>query len=133
MSNFRLTLALTLLTGFTLGAAGMHALAQQGGTQRTLLQKAEIAPTAAMEVVMAATQIGTAGRHTHPGVEIGYVLSGEARMEIEGEPAHNLKAGDSYLIAAGKPHEARITGDAAAKVVVFYVVEKGRPFSSPAL
>lgn len=135
MNNSRSTLALTLVAGIALGATGMHALAQQGGIQRAVLHKTEIAPQATMEVIMATAQIpagAAAGRHKHPGTEIGYVLNGEARMEIEGEAARDLKAGDSYLIAAGKPHDARITGDTAAKVVACYVVEKGKPFSSPA-
>ncbi len=37
---------------------------------------------------------GSAGRHTHPGIETGYVLEGEADLIIEGKPDLHLKAGD---------------------------------------
>ena len=36
-----------------------------------------------------------AGRHTHPGIEIGYVMEGEVDLMVEGQPAQHLKAGDS--------------------------------------
>lgn len=130
------SLALAALAGAMLGAAGMHTLhAQQSGIQRALLQKMDLAPgTASLEAVLGTAEIppgAAAGRHTHPGIEVGYVLSGEARMEIAGEPARLLKAGDSYAIAAGRPHDA-IAGAAPAKVVACYVVEKGKPLASPA-
>ena len=44
---------------------------------------------------------GAAGRHTHPGVETGYVLEGELDLLIDGQPPKKLKAGDSYQIPAG--------------------------------
>lgn len=131
------SVALAALAGMVLGAVGMHTLhAQQSGIQRALLQKIDLAPgTASLEAVLGTAEIPAgvaAGRHTHAGVEIGYVLSGEARMEIAREPARALKTGDSYAIAAGRPHDAVATGAAPAKVVACYVVEKGKPLASSA-
>ena len=44
---------------------------------------------------------GTAGRHTHPGVETGYLLEGEPTFSIEGKPRPTSRPGDSYQIPAG--------------------------------
>lgn len=137
MGNPKSKLAATLSAGIVLGALGMHTLsAQQSGIQRVLLQRTDVAPSpATLEAVAGTAEIpagGAAGRHTHPGIELGYVLSGAARMEIEGESPRDLKAGDSYLIAGGKAHDAKVIGDTPAKVLACYVVEKGKPLSSPA-
>ena len=38
-------------------------------------------------------------RHTHPGIETGYVLEGEFDLPIQGQPTHRLKPGDAYQVA----------------------------------
>jgi quercetin dioxygenase-like cupin family protein len=43
---------------------------------------------------------GSTGRHTHPGIETGYVLEGTTLLAIDGEAPRTLRAGDSYSIAA---------------------------------
>ena len=75
---------------------------------------------------------GTAGRHTHPGIETGYILEGEADLLIDGKPPQHLKAGDSYQIPAGAVHDAKVSGDKALKVLGIYVVDKTKPLASPA-
>ncbi len=42
--------------------------------------------------------------HTHPHEQIGYVARGRVRFEIDGEE-RELRAGDSYLVPSGAPHE----------------------------
>lgn len=121
--------AVVALTG--IGAA----IAQQppAGIKRTPLQKidfpegyttvtgiAEIAPG------------GAAGRHTHPGIETGYVLEGEADLVIDGQPDLHLKAGDSYVIPAGVVHDAKVHGDKSLKVLGIYIVDKTKPLATPA-
>jgi quercetin dioxygenase-like cupin family protein len=113
--------------------AATLSVAQAPGIKRTLLQRTDI--TADREVVLGLAEIapsGSTGRHTHFGVETGYVLEGTSSMEIEGEVPKLLKAGDSYLIPAGKVHNARAVGDTGAKVLATYVVEKGKPLATPA-
>jgi len=73
-----------------------------------------------------------AGKHTHPGEELGYVLEGTLLLEIEGAPARTLKAGDSFFVPAGKPHDGKNTGSGPAKVLATYIIEKGKPVASPA-
>jgi quercetin dioxygenase-like cupin family protein len=91
-----------------------------GGNQETILGLAEIAPG------------GSTGKHSHPGIETGYVLEGSATLEIEGMPAIAMSAGTSYLIAAGKVHDAKNTGSVPVKVLATYVVEKGKPLATAA-
>lgn len=113
-------------------AAGATA-AQAPGIKRTLLQRIDIGNN--MEVILGIAEIapgGAVGRHTHFGVETGYALAGQSSLEVEGEPPRLLNAGDSYVIPAGKVHDAKVVGDAPAKVLAVYVVEKGRPLATPA-
>ena len=107
--------------------------AQAPGIKRTLLQKIDVGDN--REVILGMAEIapgGATGRHTHFGVETGYIMEGSASMEIEGEPPKLLKAGDSYVIPAGKVHDAKAVGDGPSKVLATYVVEKGKPLATPA-
>jgi quercetin dioxygenase-like cupin family protein len=115
-------------------AAALIALAQAPGVKRTLLQRIDV-PDSNRETVMGIAEIpagGVAGRHTHPGVEVTYVLEGSASLEIEGEMPRLVKAGESFSIPAGKVHDAKVVGDVPLKVLAIYVVEKGKPLASPA-
>jgi quercetin dioxygenase-like cupin family protein len=118
-----------------LGAALLAAVggAQQATFKRTELQRGDLS-IPDREVVQALAEIpgGVAsGRHTHPGEEIGYVLEGVAVMEVEGKPPLTLKAGDAFLIPAGRIHNARNTGTGTAKVLSTYIIEKGKPLATP--
>jgi quercetin dioxygenase-like cupin family protein len=109
------------------------AVAQQGGIKRTPLQKVEFPD--GYNTVTGLAEIpagGAAGRHTHPGIETGYVMDGEADLLIDGRPPLHLKAGDSYQIPAGTIHDAKASGDKPLKVLGVYVVDKTKPLASPA-
>ncbi len=123
----------TILLGLTVVAFAGAAIAQQGGIKRTPLQKVEFPD--GYNTVSGIAEIGpggSAGRHTHPGIETGYLLEGEADLIVEGKPDQHLKAGDSYSIPAGVVHDAKVHGDKALKVLAVYVVDKTRPLASPA-
>ena len=116
----------------TLVAAGVS-VAQAPGIKRTLLQRTDIGNN--MEMILGLAEIapgGSTGRHTHFGTESGYLMEGSASMEVEGETPKLLKAGDSYTIPANRIHDAKAVGDAPAKVLATYVVEKGKPLATPA-
>ena len=86
------------------------------------------------EVVQAVAEIlpnGASGRHTHPGDEVGYVVSGPLVVEIDGKPAKTLQTGEGFLIPAGTVHNARNTGTAVVKVLATYIIEKGKPVTTP--
>ncbi|MEX2650343.1 MAG: cupin domain-containing protein [Alphaproteobacteria bacterium] len=106
----------------------------QEGIKRTPLQRLDV-PDSGYETVMGLAEVApgaTSGRHTHPGIEIGYVLEGESVLRIDGQPDQALAAGDSYRIEAGAVHEASNLGETPAKVIAVYVVEKGKPLALPA-
>jgi quercetin dioxygenase-like cupin family protein len=125
-------------TRYTAGAIALTAAgllyAQAGGLTRTVLTRADLSAPG-REAVMARVELAPgahAGRHSHPGEEIGYVLEGEADLLVDGQPPRHLKAGDTYAIPAGVAHGANNDGKAPAKLVAVFVVEKGKPLASPA-
>lgn len=116
----------------TLGGLIGSALAQQA-LKRTPLQRLEypgdkhVVVTALVE----AAPNATIPRHTHPGVETGYVLEGEAVLAVDGQPEVTLKPGGTYSVPVGVPHGGRV-GGAPFKFVAIYAVEKDKPLASPA-
>lgn len=84
---------------------------------------------------MAAVEIppgGREGRHTHPGVVVVYIQEGVLTFDYEGNPTTTYKAADSFFIEAGKIHEGINNGASPVKDVATFVVEKGKPLTSPA-
>jgi quercetin dioxygenase-like cupin family protein len=113
--------------------AAAGAPAMPAGFKRVELQKHDLSASG-REAVQARGefQAGAAvPKHTHPGEEIGYVLEGELTLEVEGQPAKTLKAGDAFFIPAGTVHAAKNGGKGAAAVLSTYVIEKGKPLSTP--
>ena len=114
-------------------AAGVL-LSQNSGIQRTILQRKDIS-VPGREAVVARVEIAPgafAGRHTHPGEEISYILEGEAEILVEGQPPLKVKAGDSFIIPAGAKHDAHNTGGQPLKLVGVYIVDKSQPMATPA-
>ena len=135
MQNAKLALAATASVVALIGTYGVESLrAQQPGFSRTILQKADIsAPGREAVQITADFDAGAAtGKHTHPGEEVGYVLEGPFVVAVEGKPPLTLKAGDHFFVPAGTVHEGRNAGSGKAKVLVTYIVEKGKPLATPA-
>ena len=68
-------------------------------------------------------------RHTHPGEEIIYVLTGTLEYEVAGKPV-TLKGGDVLFVPAGTVHAARNVGTTPAAELATYVLEKGKPLTT---
>ena len=118
--------------GLAVGLAA--ASAQQPAVKRTVLQQHDLS-VAGREAVTARAEIppnGATGRHSHPGEEIGYVLEGTVTLEIDGQPAKTLKAGDAFIIPAGTVHNGMNKTSANVTVLANYIVEKGKPLTTPA-
>jgi len=101
--------------------------------KRTVLQKFDVADTN-HEAIIGLAEIApnvNIGRHSHFGVESGYVIEGDGVLIVEGSPEKPFKPGDSCQIPAGVKHDARSGGN-GAKIIATYVVEKGKPFATPA-
>jgi quercetin dioxygenase-like cupin family protein len=71
-------------------------------------------------------------RHTHPGIESAYVLEGNIEVPIQGQPTRMVKAGEGFQIPPDTPHGGGKPIEAKARLLVTYVVEKGKPLASPA-
>jgi quercetin dioxygenase-like cupin family protein len=126
----KLTTKFVTATCIALSALLAPALAQEG-IKSTPLGTIDFPP--GYQTVMGVAQIapGTcAGRHTHPGIESSYIVEGDILVKIDGGQDQQLKAGDSFQIAAGVPHDGCTTG--GLKVLTVHVVEKGKPLGSPA-
>jgi quercetin dioxygenase-like cupin family protein len=137
------TMLLAFGTLLILGACAMQAQApapapaptpSASGLSRTLVGRADVS-VPGREAVIARVEVAPgakAGRHTHPGDEISYVMEGEATLLIDGQPPRKVKAGESFVIPAGVIHDAHNDSNAPIKLVGVYVVEKGKPLATPA-
>ena len=104
-----------------------------GVTRKILSQTDGPAPGYVTLLVEAEIDAGVSvARHTHPGVESSYVLEGGFELPIEGQPTRNLKAGDGFQVPTSTPHAGGKPGTAKTRVLITYVVEKGKPLASPA-
>src|SRR5882724_266772 len=95
-----------------LTAAAAALIAQNPGIQRTIVQRKDIS-VPGREAVVARVEIApgsSAGRHTHAGEEISYVMEGEVEILIEGQPPVTFKAGEAFVIPAGSRHDAHNKG-----------------------
>ena len=117
-----------------IAAVAVLGYAQQPGFTRKLLQDQNLSVPERHAVQALAEFVpgGAAGRHTHPGEELGYVVEGTLLLEVDGQPARTLKAGDAFFVEAGKVHDGKNIGSGPAKVLATYIVEKGKPVASPA-
>jgi quercetin dioxygenase-like cupin family protein len=125
------------ISKWTITAAALVAgalLAQNPGIQRTILQRKDISMPG-REAVIARVEIAPgafAGRHTHPGEEISYILEGEGEILVEGQPVLKVKAGDSFIIPSGAKHNAHNTGTQPLRMAAIYLVDKSQPMATPA-
>ena len=124
----------TLISGAAFAALGIGWAIAQEPIVRTPLQKqefpGEVHATHIVQVVVAPN--AAVARHTHPGIEMGYVVEGTGVLMIDGKSELPLKAGDSYSIPPGAVHGAKNTGATPMKLIATFVVDKSKPLASPA-
>ena len=87
------------------------------------------------EIVQVRTEIpeGVAsGWHTHPGEEVGYIVAGNVRMEIQDRPTLLLHVGDGFCIPPDTPHNALDLGPGTGVMLSTYLVHVDRPLSAVA-
>ena len=123
------------MLGATLAVAAVAAPnAQQPGFTRAVLQDQNLSVQGRHAVVARAEFIpgGQAGKHTHPGEELGYVVEGTLELTVEGQPPRTLKAGEVFFVPAGVVHDGKNVGSGKAVVLATYIVEVGKPVASPA-
>jgi quercetin dioxygenase-like cupin family protein len=85
------------------------------------------------EIVQVVTLIPVgveSGWHTHPGEEVGYIVSGTVEMNVEGQAPRTLHAGDGFLIPPRTPHNARDIGPGTGQMLSTYIVAIGEPLAT---
>ncbi|MEU3074491.1 cupin domain-containing protein [Streptomyces laurentii] len=116
----------------SLSLPGCHYAADSdphAGVTRVVLQD-HPSPAAGWKAVQARVEIPAhkeSGRHSHPGVEIGYVVSGEVLMVYDDRAPLRLRAGDPFFTPNGVVHNARNVGMGEAMIVSSYVVDETKP------
>ena len=105
--------------------------AQQAGIKRTVIRTFDFPPgyTTVTGIVELAPNT-CSGRHTHPGIDSGYVMEGDFVLKMDGKPEQMFKAGDSFETQPLVPHDAcSVSGN---KLIDTWVIERGKPLASPA-
>ena len=126
--------AVVLVSFLALSYAG-GAPAQQTGAKRTVLTQMDLSGIPGHEGVMVVTELAPGAkepRHTHPGDLFAYVLEGTITVSMEGKPSATVKQGEVFVVPAGTVHSGENTGRTPVKVLVTFVVEKGKPLTTPA-
>lgn len=107
--------------------------ATAGVTRKILSQSDGPTPGYVTLLVEATIDAGVpVARHTHPGIESAYVMEGGFELPIQGQATRTLKPGDGFQIPAETPHAGGKPGTAKSRILITYVVEKGKPLASPA-
>lgn len=128
--------ALVVAAAATLAVVCTHTVthAQQAPTvKRTVLLQHDTS-VPGYEAVLVAVEIpagGREGRHTHPGLAMIHVEEGTLTLDYEGKPTASYKAGDSFFVEAGKVHEGMNKGTTTVKAIATFVIEKGKPVTTP--
>ncbi len=132
MNNPKL-LVVVGLTVAVLGAGIGTLNAQAPGFKRIEVQDRDLS-VGGRHAVQAKAEFepgGAVGRHTHPGEELSIVLEGQLLLEVDGQPARTVKAGESFFIPPNTIHAGKNTGSGKAVVFATYIVEKGKPVATP--
>lgn len=101
----------------------------QTGLHRTDLVRHDL-DTTGREVIQVRVDFEpgvAAPKHSHPGVEVAYVISGTFEYQLDGQAPVTLKTGDSLYIPAGTAHIAKNIGATTGSELATYIVKKGPP------
>jgi quercetin dioxygenase-like cupin family protein len=112
--------------------AAVCAVTLSAQIKRTVLQQVD-ASVPGREVITARADFpagGTTGMHTHPGDEISFVADGSVEVVMMDGSSKTYAKGEAFNIIGGKAHEAKAVGGPAT-VIANYVIEKGKPTTTP--
>lgn len=133
MLSRRFFVACGLCAAGGFAATEANAQAAPGGLKRTVLSKTD-GPAAGYETLIVMVEADAnfvIPRHTHPGIESTYVLEGELTLKVDGQADRVLKPGEAFQVPAVTIHGGA-SGAKPIKLLANYMVEKGKPLSSPA-
>jgi quercetin dioxygenase-like cupin family protein len=132
MKTTRIVAAAVLIFG--IGLPLQMAQAQQQGVQRTDVLQNDLG-VSGREVIQVRVDFEPGAvsiKHSHPGVEIAYVLEGSMEYQLDGRQPVTLKAGESLFIPDGVAHVAKNVGNGKTAELATYIVRKGEPTVIPA-
>lgn len=126
-------LSTLLKAAFVFGAGFATALVAQtysDSPQRIELKRTDLTGAPGMEVIASTAEYKTGDsieRHSHPGVEVAYVLQG-ASIQVPGKEPSTLPTGTTLLNLRDVKHAGfKVVGDVPLKLFTVHVVDKGQP------
>lgn len=69
----------------------------------------------------------SSGWHTHPGIEMGIVISGEMEMRLADGSVRRFTAGQTFVIPRGTVHNGVNVAEGPSRMAITYVYDKGKP------
>ena len=114
MKRTVMMIAVTLVVGIAVGILTTQALlAQQAPVTRTTLQQKDIEGAPGKEVIMYVADLvpgGVAGRHSHPGPEVAYILEGSTSVVSAACPSPPPAPRAGFSTRAVKNSAAAVVG-----------------------
>lgn len=128
--------AICSLAGFAVTEANAQTAAPTtaNGVTRQILSRTD-GPAAGYETIIMDVKIDkgiSVARHTHPGIESTYVMEGSIEVPVQGRDTKVFKAGQAFQIPPETPHAGGKPSDADTRLMINYIVEKGKPLAKPA-
>jgi quercetin dioxygenase-like cupin family protein len=102
--------------------------------QRTILQHQDQSEVSGKEIILGTVVLppgAAVGYHVHPGEEAGYIIKGSVTWKVRGQPDKTLKAGDSFFNPRGSVHSIVSADSGDSTVLSTWIVDKGKPMSTP--
>ena len=126
MKPMKLILMATFLTATAVGA-------QEPAFKRTVLQQGDLSDCRTRGRDRESRHpAGRLGRQAHTPGRRSRATSCRALCRSKSKGAtKTVKAGEPFLIPAGKVHDAKNIGTGPAQVLATYIVEKGKPLATP--
>jgi quercetin dioxygenase-like cupin family protein len=124
-----------LLMAFILGTATAVVCTATGtGTadlpQRVELKRTDLSGAPGMEVITSIAEFRTGDsipRHSHHGIETGYVLQG-TMIQMPGKEPTMMATGSTILNLRDVPHAGfKVVGETSLKLLTVHIVDKGKP------
>jgi len=129
-------LAALMSSALLLGSVQGHANTAEEAPKPEMVVDFDVPQDMGAQVVHVLTRDIPAGAqipwHTHPGVEIAYVETGQVEISMDGKATRNLVPGESFMVPRGTVHAGRNIGAYPARLVITYVVDSGEPLRSAA-
>ncbi|MFT3690810.1 cupin domain-containing protein [Paenirhodobacter sp.] len=108
---------LTIGSGlYVLRAADQKVVIDAGGVTKLLASPATIQTMKCFVVTVQPGGTTGAEAYSHPGEELGYVISGRFVLEVEGV-AYQVKAGDGFALPSTLRHRFYNTSDSEARIL----------------